>query len=82
MSVYVSLFWSSVVLTGDQTAAWTRRTTDSFWSSVVLTGDQTFTYEYADSLLFWSSVVLTGDQTKLETGFSVSSVLEQCRSDW
>ena len=35
------VFWSSVVLTGNQTHAFPYRSPLQFWSSVVLTGNQT-----------------------------------------
>ena len=58
-----SSFWSSVVLTGDQTAFARCGTAHPFWSSVVLTGDQTTSRNREHPIAFWSSVVLTGDQT-------------------
>ena len=61
--ILLQWFWSSVVLTGDQTVLFELPEGGLFWSSVVLTGDQTGTANAQTSPVFWSSVVLTGDQT-------------------
>ena len=47
------MFWSSVVLTGDQTDRVLGDTAKGFWSSVVLTGDQTsgLVATYSDEVL-------------------------------
>ena len=58
------MFWSSVELTGNQTAQQGESRLAWFWSSVELTGNQTdFVVTVADKL-FWSSVELTGNQTR------------------
>ena len=56
-------FWSSVDLTGNQTASFACWANDAFWSSVDLTGNQTRERERVDTRTFWSSVDLTGNQT-------------------
>ena len=57
-------FWSSVDLTGNQTAHNIRRATCLFWSSVDLTGNQTGYSCLPILSMFWSSVDLTGNQTQ------------------
>ena len=57
------MFWSSVNLTGNQTAFRRRRRSIVFWSSVNLTGNQTKLGQEEIDALFWSSVNLTGNQT-------------------
>ena len=56
-------FWSSVELTGNQTAIPILAHVPRFWSSVELTGNQTCGYGRYDETRFWSSVELTGNQT-------------------
>ena len=57
-------FWSSVVLTGNQTSRTSPKTSPLFWSSVVLTGNQTNPFFGQSCCGFWSSVVLTGNQAR------------------
>ena len=75
-------FWSSVELTGNQTASEQYRARIPFWSSVELTGNQTELVIFGLSGLFWSSVELTGNQTSGYLLEYPSPVLEQCRTDW
>ena len=56
-------FWSSVVLTGNETARKQDMKHIKFWSSVVLTGNETDEMARIDENVFWSSVVLTGNET-------------------
>ena len=59
------MFWSSDILTGNQTVVPCRHRVDKFWSSDILTGNQT---DVKDAILndeFWSSDILTGNQTML-----------------
>ena len=57
------MFWSSVVLTGNETRGEKDTGRTQFWSSVVLTGNETTLRPRALAWLFWSSVVLTGNET-------------------
>ncbi len=57
------MFWSSVILTGNQTQNGIHYATKRFWSSVILTGNQTSRRIHANRRKFWSSVILTGNQT-------------------
>ena len=60
-----SQFWSSGILTGNQTDIASEIARLVFWSSGILTGNQT---EYLTKRMiagFWSSGILTGNQTCL-----------------
>ena len=71
--ILLQWFWSSVVLTGDQTSLMRGNYSMLFWSSVVLTGDQTSLDMWTTYIKFWSSVVLTGDQTCDRFTYKISS---------
>ena len=58
-------FWSSGILTGNQTDATTGDYYIEFWSSGILTGNQTNEYGAEIEEVFWSSGILTGNQTRL-----------------
>ena len=57
------MFWSGVVLTGNQTTKGWYSLLGEFWSGVVLTGNQTMETAIDNLYKFWSGVVLTGNQT-------------------
>ena len=57
-------FWSSDILTGNQTIPFFTPFKRLFWSSDILTGNQTEGYGIACDELFWSSDILTGNQTR------------------
>ena len=54
-------FWSSVILTGNQTPHAQAAAQRQFWSSAILTGNQTPHAQAAAQREFWSSVILTGE---------------------
>ena len=57
-------FWSSDILTGNQTAITSSISSLLFWSSDILTGNQTLVNCHSSVAGFWSSDILTGNQTK------------------
>ena len=57
------MFWSSGILTGNQTVSLAGLLDVRFWSSGILTGNQTPGECLAPLLEFWSSGILTGNQT-------------------
>ena len=56
-------FWSSGILTGNQTEEFTQNYKILFWSSGILTGNQTQFFSLEQGNEFWSSGILTGNQT-------------------
>ena len=58
------MFWSSGILTGNQTRVIGRYDAASFWSSGILTGNQTIVQRCNLKRKFWSSGILTGNQTQ------------------
>ena len=59
----IYMFWSSGILTGNQTRKQSSRKSLRFWSSGILTGNQTVLTPMRDMWGFWSSGILTGNQT-------------------
>ena len=57
------MFWSSGILTGNQTAHAHEAVGGVFWSSGILTGNQTLPRHAGRIREFWSSGILTGNQT-------------------
>ena len=56
-------FWSSGILTGNQTQVHRSDRDGGFWSSGILTGNQTIVEDITVEYSFWSSGILTGNQT-------------------
>ncbi len=62
--LYISpRFWSSGILTGNQTSVRSAYSCSPFWSSGILTGNQTVVDAMKKLDAFWSSGILTGNQT-------------------
>ena len=62
-SISAYAFWSSDILTGNQTTFDFTSVVKKFWSSDILTGNQTRSRTKRHDLMFWSSDILTGNQT-------------------
>ena len=58
------VFWSSDILTGNQTLIRIDIPRGTFWSSDILTGNQTHAEADGIYTAFWSSDILTGNQTR------------------
>ena len=56
-------FWSSDILTGNQTVVKSSALNVEFWSSDILTGNQTRVPRARRKAVFWGSDILTGNQT-------------------
>ena len=59
-------FWSSVTLTGNETAYYTLNPLSQFWSSVTLTGNETMAGGHPAPGGFCDSVTLTEHETECE----------------
>ena len=58
-------FWSSGILTDNQTGGVTSTKGRKFWSSGILTDNQTLSFFFPVVARFWSSGILTDNQTVL-----------------
>ena len=65
------MFWSSDILTGNQTEVHAVVHVGRFWSSDILTGNQTASLLSFGTLGFWSSDILTGNQTPVGVSYVV-----------